>query len=215
MKDNNGDYPVTIALEWGLADILQTILAVPEAQLDLSVTDLYGDNVAQIAVESSEGEREKCFELISQVERVDWNLKNSYGETPVMFCLKTNKTAMARVLLNQCEVDLDTVDTNELHLEDIAREQELRDILDLLFQFTSVQQRMIQWDATKARKAQAPPSLQSLARDAVVLRLCWCGQHHTNQACHHTGTSNNNNYRNRLFHLWLLTPVLSCHRDTA
>ena len=121
MKDNNGDYPVTIALEWGLADILQTILAVPEAQLDLSVTDLYGDNVAQIAVESNEGERQRCFELISQVERVDWNLKNSYGETPVMFCLKTNKTVMARVLLNQSEVDLDTVDTNELHLEDIAR----------------------------------------------------------------------------------------------
>ena len=55
------------------------------------------------------------------MERVDWNRKNSYGETPVMFCLKTNKTAMARVLLNQPEVDLDTVDTNHLHLEDIAR----------------------------------------------------------------------------------------------
>ena len=54
MKDNNGDYPVTIALEWGQADILETILAVPPAQLDLGVTDLYGDNVAQIAVESSE-----------------------------------------------------------------------------------------------------------------------------------------------------------------
>ena len=121
VKDNNGDYPVTIALEWGQADILETILAVPPAQLDLGVTDLYGDNVAQIAVESNEGEREKCFQLISQVERVDWNLKNSYGETPVMFCLKTNKTAMANVLLNLPEVDLDTVDTNDLHLEDIAR----------------------------------------------------------------------------------------------
>ena len=59
--------------------------------------------------------------MLSQVERVDWNRKNSYGETPVMFCLKTNKTAMARVLLNKAQVDLDTVDTNELHLEDIAR----------------------------------------------------------------------------------------------
>merc|ERR1712130_447907 len=93
VRDNNGDYPVTIALEWGLADILQIILAVPESQLDLGVTDLYDDTVAQIAVESNEGEREKCFELLSQVERVDWNRKNSYGGTPVMFCLKTNKTA--------------------------------------------------------------------------------------------------------------------------
>ena len=46
---------MTIALEWGLAGILQTILAVPESELDLGVTDLYGDTVAQIAVESSEG----------------------------------------------------------------------------------------------------------------------------------------------------------------
>ena len=79
----------------------------------------------------------------------------------------------------------------------VGRELELRDILDLLFQFTSVQQRMIQWDATVARQAQSPPSLQSLARDAVVLRLCWCGQHHhTDQACQHSS----NNYRNRLVH---------------
>ena len=45
---------MTIALEWGQADILETILAVPPAQLDLGVPDLYGDNVGQIAVESSE-----------------------------------------------------------------------------------------------------------------------------------------------------------------
>ena len=121
VRDNNGDYPVTIALEWGLAGILETILAAPEDQLDLSVRDLYGDNVGQIAVESSEGERQRCFQLISQVERVDWNLENSYGEAPLMFCLKTNKTDMARVLLSKPQVDLDTVDANDLHLEDIAR----------------------------------------------------------------------------------------------
>ena len=47
----------------------------------------------------------------------------------------------------------------------VARELELRDILDLLFQFTTVQQRMIQSEARLARQAQrSPPSLQSLAR---------------------------------------------------
>ena len=86
----------------------------------------------------------------------------------------------------------------------VCRELELRDILDLLFQFTSVQQRVIQWEATVAR--QAPARLQSLARDAVVLRLCWCGHH---QACHHTGSTSN--IRDALDHSssqMLLTPAL-------
>ena len=63
----------------------------------------------------------------------------------------------------------------------VGRELEQGDVLDLLFQFTTVQQRMLQWEASLARQARSPPSLQSLARDAVVLRLCWCGNHHHTQ----------------------------------
>jgi len=121
---NDGDYPLTQAVKDGNGDILQTILSVPEPQLDLSVT-LYGRNVAQIAVEKDGGDRQRCVELLSQDRRVNWNIKNSAGDTPLMFCLKNNKTHLARCLINTPGVDLDTVDRDGKYLETIARRTKL------------------------------------------------------------------------------------------
>ena len=52
---------------------------------------------------------------------MDWNIKNSNGETPLMYCLKNNKIEMARCLINTTGVDLDTLERDGKHLEDIAR----------------------------------------------------------------------------------------------
>ena len=49
----NGWYPLTWAVDRGLADILETILSVPQPRLDLSVTDRRGRNIGQISVEST------------------------------------------------------------------------------------------------------------------------------------------------------------------
>ena len=114
-------FPLTMAVERGFADILQILLSVPEPHLDLSVTDRVGRNVTQIAVEEEGGERQRCVEILSRDRRVDWNIKNSAGDTPVMFCLKTNKIEMARCLINTPGVDLDTVDRDGKYLETIAR----------------------------------------------------------------------------------------------
>ena len=51
-------------MEHGLADSLQTLLTVPSPHLDLAVTDGQGDNLAQLAVESEAGERQRCVELL-------------------------------------------------------------------------------------------------------------------------------------------------------
>ena len=73
------------------------------------------------------------MELLSGDRRVDWNLKNSDGDTPVMYCLKNNKMEMARCLINTPGVDLDTVDREGKHLETIARFQlALQNILTFL-----------------------------------------------------------------------------------
>ena len=48
-------------------------------------------------------------------------IKNSGGDTPVMYCLKNNKIEMARCLINTPGVDLDTVDSDGKQMEDIAR----------------------------------------------------------------------------------------------
>ena len=77
--------------------------------------------MAQIAVEEDGGDRQRCVELLSQDRRVMWNIKNSAGETPVMSCLKNNRTEMARCLINTPGVDLETVDRDGKHLETIAR----------------------------------------------------------------------------------------------
>ena len=47
----------------------------------------------------------------------------------------------------------------------------MTDILDLLWTFRSVQQRMILPDSLLTRQAGSVPSLQSLSRDAVLLIL--------------------------------------------
>merc|ERR1712218_139206 len=131
VRCNGGAYPLTLAVRRGHADILQIILSVPEPDLDLSVTDRRGRNIAQIAVEENRGERQRCVELLSGDRRVDWNIKNRNGDTPVMFCLKNNKIEMARCLINTPGVDLDTVDSEGRYLETIARERDLN-ILSLV-----------------------------------------------------------------------------------
>ena len=123
VRDYDVDSSLTWAVYWGHADILQIILSVPEPDLDLSVTDREGRNIAQIAVEENRGDRQRCVELLSGDRRVDryWNIKNSDGDTPVMYCLKNNKIEMARCLINTPGVDHDTVDRDGRYLEDIAR----------------------------------------------------------------------------------------------
>ena len=111
------------------------------------------------------------MEILSKDRRVDWNIKNSAGDTPVMFCLKTNKIEMARYLINTPGVDLDTVDRDGKYLETIARDNNLTDMLDLLLTFTGPRLRMIQEDSLLSRQSGTMSSLQSLSRDVVLTSL--------------------------------------------
>ena len=119
------NYPLTMAVDWGRPECLQIILSVPEPHLDLSVTDSRGRNIAQIAVEENRGERQRCVELLSRDRRVDWNIKNSDGDTPLMYCLKNNKMEMARCLINTPGVDHDAVDREG--------DQDLETVLNLMW----------------------------------------------------------------------------------
>ena len=119
LRTNEGFYPLTSAVQYGYTDILQTILSVP--QLDLSVTTPRGRNVAQIAVEGGEGDRQRVVEILSQDRRVNWNIKNSDGDTPLMFCLKYNITEKALTVLNNANINLGIKDRSGRYHEDIAR----------------------------------------------------------------------------------------------
>ena len=55
-------------------------------------------NLAQIAVESDSDESVECVELLSRDHRVDWNRRNESGDTPLMYCIKNNKTEMLEII---------------------------------------------------------------------------------------------------------------------
>ena len=121
VREDCGWYPLTWSVDRGLADILEIVLSVPGPDLDLGVTDPRGRNIAQMAVESRASQRQRCVELLCLDQRVDWNTQNRDGDSPLLFCLKNNRTSMALALLNNRSVDLDLTDRDGRHVEDIAR----------------------------------------------------------------------------------------------
>ena len=46
---------------------------------------------------------------------------NRRGDTPIIFALKEGKTDIVKILANNPQVNLDDVDEDSQHLEDIAR----------------------------------------------------------------------------------------------
>ena len=55
-------------------------------------------NLAHLAVESDSDDSVECVELLSRDTRVDWNRRNESGDTPLMFCIKNNKTEMLEII---------------------------------------------------------------------------------------------------------------------
>ena len=85
-----------------------------------------------------------------------------------MKALKCNKMEMVKILIRCPRVDLDVVDANKKHLEEITDDKMT---LDLLWTFRSVQRRMVLRKSLLTRQSGSVTSLQSLSRDAVVLIL--------------------------------------------
>ena len=97
-----------------------------------------------------------------------WNIPDSDEDTPIMVALKFGEREITEILLRCPRVDLDVVDADKKYLEEITDDKL---ILELLWTFRSVQQRMILRDSLLTRQAGSVPSLQSLSRDAVLLIL--------------------------------------------
>ena len=60
-------------------------------------------------------------EVLKEDERVDWNVINKDGDTPVMHSVKLKRIEKAKLLLDISSVDLNVTDANSKHLEDVAR----------------------------------------------------------------------------------------------
>ena len=80
---------------------------------------MYGVTLGQVAVRGGDL---KCVETLAAQERFDcWNVPDWRGDTPIMLALKEDKTEIVEILLECPRVDVNVVDREMQHLEDIAR----------------------------------------------------------------------------------------------
>ena len=185
--NKGGQTPLYWALREGHSDIVDIIVKQPNIDYNVKTED--GETLGHASIY---GVDVKCVETLAAQERFDsWNVPDRYGDNPVMMALKDGEKEIVEILLRCSRVDLDVVDVNKKHLEEInetleeteidelpeEEREEQRElnrnrtyILDLLWTFRSVQQRMILRDSLLTRQA-GVSSLQSLSRDAVLLIL--------------------------------------------
>jgi len=169
-----GRTPLLRALLEGHSDIVDIIVQQPNIDYNVKAED--GDTLAQAAVW---GGNVKCVETLTAQESFDcWNVPDYNGNTPIMWAAKKEEEEeeeeeeyndeIVEILLRCPRVDLDVVDADKKHLEELTKNKV---ILDQLWCFRSVQQRMILRDSLLTRQAGSVSSLQSLSRDAVLLIL--------------------------------------------
>ena len=81
---------------------------------------------SQNSKKSKEGQREevnvKCMEILAAQEKFDyWNVADYYGNIPIMNVLKRGDTKTVMILTSIPRVDLNVVDIDGHHVEDVAR----------------------------------------------------------------------------------------------
>jgi len=113
IKENHGWSPMASALNNGFVEILKILLTIQS--IDFGITDGQNRSIAQIAVEGSGRNRNDymedsllCLELLSRESRVNWNVRNGNGETPIMYTWKNRKSEMFKILAKIPTIDMDS-----------------------------------------------------------------------------------------------------------
>jgi len=98
LESNNGLSPITLAIKLGHTEVLRILLTIPS--IDLNATD-----VTHTAVKSDTASSVQCLELLSRDSRINWNVRNAEGETPIMYTLKHKKYEMFKILMTVPSID--------------------------------------------------------------------------------------------------------------
>ena len=157
-----GEYPIIMSLKYSEIEIFQILLSAPG--IDLSVTDDRGRSIAYIAVQQYD---KRTVEILSKDNRVNWNIKDHTGDTPLMHCLAFDKIEFAQCLINIPGIDLNTTDKFGNYPEDIALKSEY----EMLMSFTQPRLRIIKKQSLKLRQSNIIPSLQSISKDVLLISL--------------------------------------------
>jgi len=114
--DRSGGNPITSALDNGYDGIVKILLE--QQTLDLNFIDSKGRSVGHCAVEYRFLKKHfpkrkneiafpvKCVELLSKDRRVNWNVRDQNGETPIMIAMKNKEMEMVKILLKTPGVNL-------------------------------------------------------------------------------------------------------------
>ena len=105
IKNNSGWSPLTIAVQFCNVEVLRILIRIPT--LDFSVLNPDGKNIGQMVVEKEEYDTGSlpCLELLSRDSRVNWNIRDSNGDTPIMHVFKKKKSEMFKILMNVYSID--------------------------------------------------------------------------------------------------------------
>ena len=122
--DVNAGNPIAAALDFGSYVSVEYLLQ--QTGLNLDVKSYGGKSVGHSAVSgfSLFYSPLKCVELLSKDPRVNWNVRNDLGETPIMVALKDKKMEMVKILLK----------TPGVSLADVTKSKEGENLLKEVFQ---------------------------------------------------------------------------------
>ena len=177
-----GEYPIIMSLKLCHIDIFQIILSTPG--IDLSVSDVSGKHITHIALQHYDNRVQRAVELLSKDKRVNWNIKNSDGDTPLMHCLALDKIENAQCLINIPGIDLNTIDSNGYYPEELAlatfppglkrgrwATARRKSVYEKLISFTQPRLRIIKKQSLKSRQSSIMPSLLSISKDVLLISL--------------------------------------------
>ena len=142
----HGDHPLIAALGQGHVEVVKILLSQPT--LSFKRTEFDSSSVGHHAVEYRQLRQDrllkrkglnesacpvKCVELLSKDPRINWNVRNENGETPIMLALKYKEMEMVKILLKTPGVDV----------RDIAKMREGDAILKEMLQKTEEENRQL------------------------------------------------------------------------
>ena len=110
-KDNDGLTPLFLALHWGHPDCVRIIASQPRVDVADKTND--GETLVEAAMKGyyeDLGACKECIQILADINEVDWNIKMSTGDTPIVHCLYHGYTELLEIFAESPWVNLNIQD---------------------------------------------------------------------------------------------------------
>ena len=168
---NNGRTPLMIACLTQKVKIMRILCQMTE--IDPNIRDCSGCTALYFAISRKNIE---CLKILRTLPNVDWNMscwqsRYYYGNSPLMQCLKSDEEGqVTRYLINNQEVDLNSMDWEMMELEEIDMKKK-RDV----FEFRAPKLRCFYTDVTWDESYAEDVAMEKKKRDIFELLADFSG----------------------------------------